>query len=240
MSCLVFLWERLSVEKWTWYKRKKGGGSTRGEEKDKDQLWQGISYVGLGKGQHRCNDDRDRHQTRVMLHQLRSRGANLKQKNGAWNSQGGKKSGSCSCSAGLIYSFFLPLVGSSTHPLHRKMQSGPKPRHCTLFLTTGCMRAWQQQTVEAARAMRQELVKHEILPPSQCTNKTWLRGEENMYGATTLSRSLSFTVFLLCFFLVFQRVWPMLISHCQDSSPHVERTKGRSVEVGWKADSAER
>lgn len=133
----------------------------------------------------------------------------------------------CLLSAGLIYSFLL-LVCSSTY-FHLK---DAKQSNCTLHAV---LNNWVYRADSSKRcsgeAMRQELVKHEILPPPQCTNKTWLRGK-SVYSATTLS--------LAYLFLVFRSVSPMLISHCQDSSPYVERTKERNIEVGWNAERAER
>ncbi|CAJ1081817.1 Hypothetical predicted protein [Xyrichtys novacula] len=62
----------------------------------------------------------------------------------------------------------------------------------------------------SSEATTQKLVKHEILPHPRCTNKTWLLQGKSVFSAKSL----------------FQSVWMMLISPCQDNSSCVRRTKG--------------
>lgn len=116
-------------EKWRWYRVTEGGeGGKRGPPETENLL--------CGRGQQRCNEDWDRHQPGVMLHQLRGweREEKVSQtKNGAWNNQG--KADPTPGSAGLIYSLLF-LVYSSANLSPEKMQSSPTA-HCTLFFTTG-------------------------------------------------------------------------------------------------------
>lgn len=160
-----------------------------------------------GRGQQRCNEDRDRHQPGVMLHQLREEGLRQRMEHEITVEK------QILCLTLLVWFIPLFLLFVAAQTLTWKMQNSPTA-HCMLFLTT----RYTRMTAADGVAVR-------------LRDKSWwnmrfchLPSVQTRWGCNgrvcTRQNSLRFLP-LAC-------VWSMLISFCQDSFLHVERTKGRA------------